>query len=137
MNTTKPILLIEDDIIDRMTVQRSFKELQITNELLTANNGEEGLVCLKDERTDAPCIIILDLNMPKMNGIEFLSVVKQDAVLRKIPVIVLTTSKEEIDKVRSFNLGVAGYIQKPVDYDKFLEAIKTINLYWTLSELPS
>jgi len=70
-----------------------------------------------------------------MNGIEFLRVIKNDDSLKKIPVVVLTTSKEEEDKVESFSLGVAGYMIKPVDYIKFVEVIRTINLYWTLSEL--
>jgi len=74
--------------------------------------------------------------MPVMNGIEFLRVVKVDDDLKKIPVIVLTTSKEENDRVESFNLSVAGYIIKPVEFEKFVEAVRVLNLYWTLSELP-
>ena len=73
--------------------------------------------------------------MPKMNGIEFLRIIKKDELFRRIPVIVLTTSKEERDRIESFNLSVAGYIIKPVDYLQFVEAMKTIHLYWTLSEL--
>ena len=83
-----------------------------------------------------PCIILLDLNTPRMNGIEFLKIIKNDKKYKKIPVIVLTTSREERDKVDSFELGVAGYMVKPVDYLQFVEVIKTIHLYWTLSELP-
>jgi CheY-like chemotaxis protein len=74
--------------------------------------------------------------MPKMNGIEFLEVVKKDDLLRKIPVVVLTTSNAEKDKTESFNLSVAGYMLKPVDYKQFVEVIKDINLYWTISEVP-
>ena len=73
--------------------------------------------------------------MPRMDGIEFLRIVKNDENLRKIPVVVLTTSVEEQDKVESFNLGVAGYMVKPMDYGQFVEVVKTIHLYWTLSEL--
>ena len=83
-----------------------------------------------------PDVAFLDLNMPVMGGIEFLQVVKQDAVLRRIPVVVLTTSDEQQDKVASFDLGVAGYIRKPVDYKQFVEAVRSIDAYWTLSELP-
>ena len=71
-----------------------------------------------------------------MNGLEFLQVLKQDTILKKIPVIVLTTSKNEQDKLESFRLGVAGYMIKPVDYQQFVEVVRTINLYWTLSEMP-
>jgi len=79
---------------------------------------------------------LLDLNMPIMNGIEFLQNVKQDPELRRIPVVVLTTSEEQQDKMRSFDLGVAGYMTKPVDYRQFVEVVRSINLYWTISELP-
>jgi DNA-binding response OmpR family regulator len=92
---------------------------------------------LHGEDNHKPCVILLDLNMPKMDGFEFLKIAKGDAELRQIPVIVLTTSKEERDKVESFQLCVAGYIVKPTDYKKFVDAIRTIDLYWTLSELPS
>ena len=80
---------------------------------------------------------MLDINMPVMNGIEFLHVVKNDETLKPIPVIVLTTSEEETDRIESFQLGVAGYIVKPVDFHSFVEAIRVLDLYWTLSELPN
>jgi len=99
-------------------------------------NGEEALDYLRDPTTEKPGIILLDLNMPKMNGIDFLKIAKQDPALKRIPVIVLTTSKDERDRVDSFNLGVAGYMLKPVDYIQFVEVVKAIDLYWTLSELP-
>jgi CheY-like chemotaxis protein len=130
-------LLVEDDNVDAMTVGRAFKELKILNPLVHRTNGEEALEYLKDESNVQPCIILLDLNMPRMNGIEFLKIAKADDVLKKIPVVVLTTSKEERDIVESFKLSVAGYIVKPVDYKKFVETIRTIDLYWTLSELPN
>ena len=136
MRSNKPILLVEDDQVDAMTVKRALKEINITNRLDITSNGEEALAFLRDSDNEKPGIILLDLNMPKMNGIEFLQVAKNDADLKKIPIVVLTTSKEEQDKVDSFNLGVAGYMVKPVDYLKFVEVVKTIDLYWTLSELP-
>lgn len=135
MNTKHPILLIEDDIIDQMAVKRAFKELKITNKLFIANNGEEALEFLRDKNNQLPGFILLDLNMPKMNGLEFMDVVKKDPDLKKIPIVVLTTSMEENDRIESFNLSVAGYIIKPVDYHNFIEAVKAINVYWTLSEL--
>lgn len=87
------------------------------------------------EKAQRPGIILLDLNMPVMNGIEFLKVIKADQDLKRIPVIVLTTSKADEDRLESFNLNVAGYIIKPVEFEKFVEAVKLIDLYWTLSEL--
>ena len=137
MRNRKPILLVEDDNVDAMTVKRAFKDLKILNSLVRTANGEEALQYLGDESNKKPCVILLDLNMPKMNGTEFLKVVKADDVLKKTPVVVLTTSKEESDIVESFKLNVAGYIVKPVDYKKFVEAIRAIELYWTLSELPN
>ena len=137
MKDMRPILLVEDDEVDTMTVKRSLKDLQVRNNLITVSNGEEALDYLRDEQQRKPCIILLDINMPKMNGIEFLTVAKNDDKLKKIPVIVLTTSQEEQDKLDSFELGVAGYMIKPCTYEKFLELLRTINGYWTVSELPN
>ena len=136
MRSSKPILLIEDDQVDAMTVKRALKEIHVTNHLDIVGNGEEALWFLRNPENEKPGIILLDLNMPKMNGIEFLKIAKRDETLKRIPVVVLTTSKAEQDKVDSFNFGVAGYMIKPVDYQKFVEVVKTISLYWTLSELP-
>ncbi len=137
MRHSKPILLVEDDEVDAMTVQRAFKDLKVANELVHRVNGEEALKYLRAEDSQMPSVILLDLNMPKMNGIEFLKISKEDEKLKKIPVVVLTTSQEEHDIVESFELSVAGYIVKPVDYKRFVEAIRAIDLYWTLSELPA
>jgi CheY-like chemotaxis protein len=123
-NTSKPILLVEDDQVDVMTILRALKEVHVVNRVVATENGEAALEYLRE------------LNMPIMNGIEFLQNVKQDPLLRRIPVIVLTTSEEQQDKMRSFDLGVAGYMTKPVDYRQFVEVVRSINLYWTISELP-
>jgi CheY-like chemotaxis protein len=130
-------LLVEDDREDAMTVGLALKDLKVTNRLIHTANGEEALEYLRSESNKKPCVILLDLKMPKMDGIEFLKIAKADEGLKKIPVVMLTTSKEEQDVVESFKLGVAGYIVKPADYKKFVEAIRTINLCWTLSELPN
>jgi CheY-like chemotaxis protein len=133
----KPILLVEDDQVDAMTVRRALKELHVTNAVVHVENGEAALEHLRAPENALPCIILLDLNMPRMGGIEFLQVAKHDARLRIIPVVVLTTSAEQQDKVESFNLGVAGYMAKPVDYQQFVEVMRSINTYWTLSEMPT
>lgn len=135
MTHRKPILLVDDDRVDVMTTKRALKDINVTNPVYTAGNGEEAIELLRDGKTEKPGVILLDLNMPKMNGIEFLRVIKNDVSLKRIPVVVLTTSKEEEDKVESFSLGVAGYMIKPVDYIKFVEVVRAINMYWTLSEL--
>lgn len=136
MKNNQPVLLVEDDVVDAMTVSRSFRELSIGNEVIHRINGVEALEYLKD--TDRPpCLILLDINMPKMNGIEFLERVKRSEGHRRIPVVVLTTSNDQRDKLEAYNLGVAGYMLKPVDYRQFVSVVKDIDRYWTVSELPS
>src|SRR4051812_42405914 len=132
----KPILLVEDDRVDVMTIKRALKEIHVLNPLAHAENGEEALAHLRDPVNAKPCIILLDLNMPVMNGIEFLREAKHDEQLKRYPVIVLTTSEEQQDKINSFNLGVAGYMAKPVDYRQFVEVMRSIDAYWTISEMP-
>lgn len=136
MKTRKPILLVEDDKVDQMTVKRAFKELKITSRLDIVGNGTEALEFLRNGQHELPCLILLDLNMPRMNGIEFLKTIKEDATLNMIPVVVLTTSREEQDKGESFRQSVAGYMIKPVDYENFVEMVREIDKYWTLSEMP-
>jgi CheY-like chemotaxis protein len=136
MKGTRPILLVEDDRVDVISVKRAFKDLKISNPLEIASDGEEGLEFLTNPDNQAPCLILLDINMPRMNGIEFLKVVKNNESLRRIPVIVLTTSKGDRELVDSFDYGVAGYMVKPANYLQFMEVMKAINLYWTISEIP-
>lgn len=135
-NPVTPILLVEDDQVDAMTVRRALKELHVTNPLVHVENGEEALAYLRDPTNSMPCLILLDLNMPVMNGIEFLRIDKADPTLKRLPVVMLTTSDEQRDKVASFDLGVAGYMRKPVDYRQFVEIMRAIDVYWTVSELP-
>jgi len=137
MRNSRPILLVEDDDVDAMTTQRALNELKVTNELIHTVDGEDALKYLRDEGNREPCVILLDLNMPRMNGFEFLKIAKADTTLRKIPVIVLTTSDDDEGVVESFDLGVAGYIVKPVSYSQFVEAMRAVDMYWTLSRLPN
>jgi CheY-like chemotaxis protein len=136
MRSLKPILLVEDDTVDSMTVKRALKDLNVTNPLVRVVNGEQALEYLQNSANAGPCVILLDLNMPKMNGVEFLKIAKADDKLKYIPVVVLTTSKADQDRFECFNSSAAGYIVKPVDYKGFVEAMRILNLYWTLSELP-
>ena len=136
------ILLVEDDEVDVMNVKRAFKKNKIRDALYVAGNGLEALEMLRGDRDSHPKIphtrrlILLDLNMPKMNGLEFLENLRRDPQLKAIPVIVLTTSDEDKDKVEAYSLNVAGYILKPVTFGKFSETIETLNKYWRLSEMP-
>jgi len=136
MQNYKPILLVEDDDADAIITLQALNELKVSNKLVHKVDGEEAIEYLRDQTNERPCVTLLDLNMPRMNGFEFLKIVKADNVLKRIPVVVLTTSNEERNVVESFNLGVAGYIVKPVNYMRFVEAMKTLDMYWTLSRLP-
>ncbi len=135
MQSNDPILLVEDDVVDAMTVRRALKDLDVTNEIIHANNGEEAIDYLSNMQNQRPCIILLDINMPKMNGIEFLKEAKSREDCHEIPVIMLTTSTNDKDMVESFNLNVADYIVKPIDYRKFVDTVQTVEAYWRLSRL--
>ncbi len=134
------ILLVEDDELDVMNVQRAFKKNNVVNPLYVAGNGVEALEMLRGQREPhvprERRLILLDLNMPKMGGIEFLKELRADPELRATTVVVLTTSDEERDKVKAYDLNVAGYILKPVTVAAFVEIMATLNKYWSVNELP-
>ncbi|MHC4113960.1 MAG: response regulator [Planctomycetota bacterium] len=132
-----PILLVEDDEVDIMIIRRALRELEIDHEVAYCGDGEEALKYLLCCIKELPCLILLDLNMPKMNGFEFLRVAKRDGRLKKIPIVVLTTSKAQENIAECFALGAAGYVVKPVNYEKFVEALRTLDSYWTLSRIPA
>lgn len=131
------VLLVEDDQVDVMNVRRAFERNKIINPLYVATNGLEALGQLRDGTVPRERrLILLDLNLPKMNGIEFLEELRADPELRSISVVVLTTSDEERDKVAAYELNVAGYLLKPVQFVAFVELMATLNRYWTLVEMP-
>ena len=131
------ILLVEDDEVDVMNVKRAFTKHNITNPLFVAGDGLEALEVLRSN--DFPLgrrIVLLDLNMPRMNGIEFLREVRNDPQLAATPIVVLTTSNDDRDKIDAYNLNVAGYLLKPVTFESFCDLMVTLNKYWSLVELP-
>lgn len=128
------ILLIEDDTIEVMKLKRAISKLDMDHELVEAKNGEEALDILKNN-TILPDIIFLDLNMPKINGIEFLKILKEDSVLRFLPTIMLTTSSNRKDILACYDIGVAGYIIKPLKYDHYISKIEKALNYWSMNEL--
>jgi CheY-like chemotaxis protein len=135
------ILLVEDDSVDVMNVQRAFKKNNITNPLHIAFNGVEALNMLrgtngKPKLNPIPRIILLDINMPKMNGLEFLRELRMDQGLKSISVFVMTTSNDDQDKIEAYNLNVAGYILKPLSFEKFVNAVAVLSSYWKLCEQP-
>ena len=137
MQDTDSILLVEDDTVDAMTVKRALKDINMTNKVVHVINGEEAWNYLNDPNNSKPFLILLDINMPKMNGIELLKVLKEDEDLVRIPVVMLTTSTNDRDIIQSFHLCVAGYMIKPVDYQHFVETMRTVEAYWRLSRLPA
>lgn len=135
------ILLVEDDEVDIMNVQRAFKKNNIRNRLHVTRNGIEALEVLRSADHDlfvaSPRIILLDINMPRMGGIEFLTEIRKDPNLKSISVFMMTTSNEECDKIAAYDLNVAGYVLKPLSFEGFTNAVAILNHYWHLCEMPS
>ena len=133
MKTLK-ILLIEDDMIEVMKLNRAISSLQLPHKIIESNNGEDALLILKD-KANIPDIILLDLNMPKINGIEFLSILKNDNALKYVPTIILTTSRNQRDLLACYEIGIAGYILKPLKYEEYVSKIEKLLGYWSINEL--
>jgi CheY-like chemotaxis protein len=134
MNKSLNILLIEDDAIEVMKFNRVLSTLNIKHKIVEANNGEEAIKILKEKET-VPDIIVLDLNMPKINGIEFLRILKSDDYLKYIPAIILTTSSNHKDVLECYRIGIAGYVIKPLKYDEYVKRITKLVEYWSANEL--
>jgi CheY-like chemotaxis protein len=138
---TVTILLVDDDKVDTMAVRRSFRELNITNPMVAARNGIEALECLRGEngrdKVPSPCLVLLDLNMPRMGGIEFLTELRNDLALRRTVVFVMTTSEAEEDRTRAYDKNVAGYVLKHRPGQSFLDAIGMLQHYWRTIEFPT
>lgn len=134
------ILLVEDDEVDIMNVQRAFKKNNISNPLYIARNGVEALEALQGKNPSMiiplPRVVLLDINMPRMGGIEFLTELRKHPELKSISVFVMTTSNEESDKIAAYDLNVAGYILKPLSFEGFTSAVAILNHYWHLCEMP-
>ena len=129
------ILLVEDDEVDVMNVRRAFEKNHILNPLFIASDGVEGLQMLRNGTVPKERrLVLLDLNMPRMNGIEFLRELRKDTQLRATPVVVLTTSNADRDKVDAYDLNVAGYLVKPVTFSNFCDIMVALNKYWSLVE---
>lgn len=131
------ILLVDDDEVDVMTVRRAFSKANIANKLYVATDGIEALSMLRSDGVPPQRrVMLLDLNMPRMSGIELLREIRGDPALQLLTVVVLTTSNEDRDRVEAYRLNVAGYLLKPVTFHAFAEVMVTLNKYWTLMEMP-
>ena len=142
MSTLGRILLIEDDPKDVELTLTALEEYHLANEVVVAHDGEEALDYLYRRGTfaarsnDNPAVLLLDLKLPKVDGLEVLQQVKSDEKLRVIPVVVLTSSHEEKDMVASYRLGVNAYVVKPVDFHEFVNAIKELGVFWAIINEP-
>ena len=137
--TGDKILLVEDNKDDVLLTKRALEKANIANQVDVANDGIEALEYLKGEGRFAgrdvskrPVVILLDLKMPRMGGLEFLKTIRSSEEFKLLPAVVLTSSREEQDIIESYNLGANSYIQKPVDFDQFVKAVQTLGLYWLL-----
>lgn len=138
-NTT--FLIVEDNELDVEKIVRGFKRLKMPNQILSTTNGYEALDVLRGtngkEKLAAPYIIILDLNMPRMNGIEFLEALRSDPDISSAPVFVLTTSDRQEDVAAAYRFNICGYIVKPIAMSAMFEALETLNSFWNLVEYPT
>ena len=134
MSKTLKVLLIEDDTIEVMKLNRAMTSLNLKHQIIEANSGEDALHILQKKEI-LPDIILLDFNMPKVNGIEFLSILKSDDTLKYIPTIILTTSNNQKDLLECYKIGVAGYVLKPLKYEEYVSKIETLLTYWSINEL--
>lgn len=139
---SKPILIVEDNPDDQKLALRAFKKCNLSHTIIFANDGVEAGEYLfgddSNKKKIMPAVVLLDLNMPRKNGLELLKDIRQNESTRFLPVVVITTSKEEQDLINSYSLGVNSYVRKPVNFNEFLEAVKSLGLYWLLlNECPS
>jgi CheY-like chemotaxis protein len=141
MNTSaRPILLVEDNPMDLDLTFQAFKEHGVANPIQACRDGEEALRYMEDHQSPAdacvPILVLLDLRLPKVDGIEVLRQARQHPVWKQVPIVVLTTSRENRDVKAAYKLGVNSYIVKPVDFLSFAEVVKTIKVYWLLTNEP-
>ncbi len=132
----KTILLVEDNPDDQSLTLRAFKKNNISNKVIIVGDGAEALDYLRSEERELPALVLLDLKLPKVDGLEVLRRVRGEPRTRLLPVVVLTTSKEEQDLLRSYDLGANSYVRKPVDFGQFAEAIRQLGLYWLVLNEP-
>ncbi|MFY9243054.1 MAG: response regulator [Polaribacter sp.] len=134
METILKVLLIEDNLIEIMKMKRTISLLELKHSIVEAKNGEEALHFLED-KSQLPDLILLDLNMPKINGIEFLSILKNSDDLKHIPTVILTTSDNQKDLQECYKIGVSGYVLKPLKYEDYVKKIEKVLAYWSINEL--
>jgi two-component system response regulator len=128
----KVILLVEDNPDDVELTMRAFKKNKISNEIVVAKDGEDALEKLFGPKRIVPTVILLDLKLPKIDGLEVLRRIRKDERTKLLPVVILTSSNEDKDRITGYSLGANSYVRKPVDFTRFIEAVKQLGLYWLL-----
>jgi|TARA_B110000967_G_C18900949_1_gene575010 CheY-like chemotaxis protein len=128
------VLLVEDNLIEIMKMKRTISLLKLKHTIYEAKNGEEALNFL-ESKANIPDIILLDLNMPKISGIEFLKIIKANDDLKHIPTIILTTSNNQKDLLQCYSTGMSGYVLKPLKYEDYIKKIEAVLAYWSINEL--
>jgi two-component system response regulator len=136
MNGRLPIVLIEDNPDDVLLTLRAFEQNRITNDVVVAEDGARALELLLGEKPVRPAMVLLDLNLPKIGGLDVLRRLRQEPATSLLPVVILTSSREEQDLVSGYSLGANSYVRKPVDFDQFVEAVKQLGLYWLVLNEP-
>lgn len=130
------ILVVEDDEIDQINIKRAFEKVKIVNPIVFAGDGLLAMEAIDSGKVSKPLLILLDINMPRMNGIEFLQALREKTGWESTIVVILTTSNAERDKVAAYDMNVAGYVVKPIEFSNLISAVATIGSYWSLCELP-
>jgi CheY-like chemotaxis protein len=130
------ILLVEDDEVDIKNIRRALARNNMHNDVFTASNGENALHLLREKVIPSPLVILLDLNMPKMDGIEFLAELRKDPMLKPISVVVMSTSSQEDDKLAAYKYNVSGYIVKSMDNEQFMESVDALRRFWSVCSYP-
>ncbi len=139
LNNGKKILLVEDNEDDIELTKRAFRKINLANEIITVTDGEEALdffECkgkfIDRDPNEKPALVLLDLNLPKIDGLDVLREIRRDRYNKYTPVVILTSSQEEKDLIRGYDLGANSYIRKPIDFLQFIEAVRTLGLYWII-----
>lgn len=135
----KPILLVEDNPDDEALALRAFKKSNMSNDIFVARDGQEALDFLfaEEQADNLPAVVLLDLKLPKLDGLAVLKAIRENVSTKRLPVVILTSSKHDEDLVESYNLGANSYVRKPVDFNEFVDAVSQLGMYWMLlNELP-
>ncbi|NER22114.1 MAG: response regulator [Symploca sp. SIO1C2] len=135
MTHLRPILLVEDNPDDEILSKRALKRSRVKNPIMVARNGEEALAAIFDAKP-LPCLVLLDLKLPKIDGLEVLRRIRTSELTHLLPVIVLTSSSQDCDIIESYGLGANSYVRKPIDFYQFINAVSQLALYWALINEP-